>query len=115
VSAIDVSERSFQPLVLDCSAVMPVVVDFWAPWCQPCLALTPLLEAAAAARKGQVVLAKVDVDLCPELWKRYEVRNVPAVKAFRDGEVVAEFAGMQPRETVARFFEELVASWARAA
>jgi putative thioredoxin len=115
VSAIEVSERSFEPLVLHCSAVMPVVVDFWAPWCQPCLALGPLLEAAAAARKGQVVLAKVDVDLCPELWKRYEVRNVPAVKAFRDGEVVAEFVGMQPPDAVERFFAELVASWARAA
>ena len=114
MSAIDVSERSFEPLVLDCSTVMPVVVDFWAPWCQPCLALAPLLEAAAAARKGEVVLVKVDVDLCPELWQRYEVRNVPAVKAFRDGEVVAEFAGMQPRDAVERFFDELVAAVARA-
>jgi putative thioredoxin len=115
VSTIEVSERSFEPLVIDCSAVMPVVVDFWAPWCQPCLALTPLLEAAATARKGQVVLTKVDVDLCPELWKRYEVRNVPAVKAFRNGEVVAEFVGMQPPAAVERFFDELLASWARAA
>jgi len=115
VSAIDVSERSFEPLVLQCSTVMPVVVDFWAPWCQPCLALAPLLEAAAAARKGQLVLANVDVDLCPALWQRYEVRNVPAVKAFRNGEVVKEFAGMQPPATVERFFDELVASWARAA
>ena len=101
--------------MLDCSAVMPVVVDFWAPWCAPCLALAPLLEAAAGARKGQVMLTKVDVDLCPALWRRYEVRNVPAVKAFRHGEVVAEFAGMQPRDAVERFFDEVVASFARAA
>jgi putative thioredoxin len=115
VSATELSERSFEPLVLDCSTVMPVVVDFWAPWCQPCLALAPLLESAAAARKGQVVLTKVDVDLCPGLWKRYEVRNVPAVKAFRNGEVVAEFVGMQSREAIERFFDELLASWARVA
>ena len=115
MSVIEVSERSFEPLVLQCSTVMPVVVDFWAPWCQPCLALAPLLEAAAAARKGDVVLVKVDVDLCPALWQRYEVRNVPAVKAFRDGEVVAEFCGMQPRDVVERFFDELVASRARTA
>ncbi len=114
MSVIEVSERSFEPLVLHRSTVMPVVVDFWAPWCQPCLALAPLLEAAAAARKGEVVLAKVDIDLCPALWQRYEVRNVPAVKAFRDGEVVAEFAGAQPRDVVEAFFDELVAAWARA-
>jgi putative thioredoxin len=115
VTVIEVSERSFEPLVLHRSTVMPVVVDFWAPWCAPCLALAPLLEAAVAARAGQVVLAKVDVDLCPQLWKRYEVRSVPAVKAFRDGVVVADFDGMQPAGVVERFFDELVASWARVA
>ena len=112
--SIQVSDRSFEHLVLACSTVMPVVVDFWAPWCAPCLALAPLLEAAATARTGEVVLAKVDVDLCPTLWKRYEVRTVPAVKAFRDGEVVAEFVGMQPPDHVERFFAELVAAHARA-
>ena len=100
--------------MLGCSEVMPVVVDFWAPWCAPCLALAPLLETAAAAHTGEVVLAKVDVDLCPELWQRYEVRTVPAVKAFRRGAVVAEFVGMQPPDAVERFFRELVAAHARA-
>ena len=113
MTVIDVSESSFEPLVLHRSTVMPVVVDFWAPWCAPCLALTPLLEAAAAARPGEVVLAKVDIDLCPALWRRYEVRTVPAVKAFRDGEVVSEFVGIQPPDAVQRFFDELLAAHAR--
>jgi putative thioredoxin len=114
VSTVQVSERSFEFLVLDRSTVMPVVVDFWAPWCAPCMALTPLLQDAVEARTGEVVLAKVDIDLCPTLWRRYEVRTVPAVKAFRDGAVVAEFVGIQSPETVERFFDRLVASWARA-
>ena len=114
MSSIDVSERSFEFLVLDRSTVMPVVVDFWAPWCAPCMALTPLLEAAAEARAGQVVLAKVDIDLCPTLWRRYEVRTVPAVKAFRDREVVAEFAGIRSPADVEQFCDDVVASWARA-
>jgi putative thioredoxin len=114
VSVIDLSERSFEYLVLDRSTVMPVVVDFWAPWCAPCLALTPLLEAAVAARAGAVVLAKVDIDLCPALWRRYEVRTVPAVKAFRDREVVAEFTGIRSPADVESFFDVLVSAWARA-
>lgn len=114
MSAIEVSERSFEHLVLGCSAVMPVVVDFWAVWCAPCLALAPLLEAAAAARKGEVTLATVDVDHCPTLWRRYEVGTVPAVKAFRDGEVVAEFVGIRSPQDVERFFDELLAAHARA-
>jgi thioredoxin len=115
VSAPEVSERSFEPLVLHRSTVMPVVVDFWAPWCAPCLALTPMLEAAAGVYPGQLALVKVDIDLCPDLWRRYEVRTVPAIKAFRDGDVVAELSGLQPADVLDWFFAELVAAWPRVA
>src|SRR5437763_5888349 len=93
---IDVSEEQFQAEVVDRSRTLPVVVDFWAEWCGPCRTLTPLLEKAANAREGQVVLAKVDTDANQSLSSAFGIRGIPAVKAFRDAEVVDEFVGAQP-------------------
>jgi putative thioredoxin len=87
-----------------------VVVDFWAEWCGPCRQLTPVLERAVAAREGKVELAKVDTDANPALSRRYGIQGIPAVKAFRDGEVVAEFVGAQPPAAVERFLDSLVPS-----
>ena len=107
---IDVSESTFAADVLERSRSVPVVVDFWAAWCGPCRSLGPLLERAAERREGEVVLAKLDVDANPRLQMQYEVRGIPAVKAFRDGKVVAEFVGAQPSNVVERFFDSLVPS-----
>jgi putative thioredoxin len=103
---MDVTEQSFEHDVLEASRESPVVVDFWADWCGPCHALTPVLEREVAERPG-VTLAKVDVDANPGLAARYGVSGIPAVKAFRNGEVVAEFVGARPPAAVARFLEEL--------
>jgi putative thioredoxin len=106
----DVAEADFQREVLDRSHEMPVVVDFWAPWCGPCRALTPALEKAAAAREGEVVLAKVNTDENQRVSQSFGIQGIPAVKAFKDGKVVDEFTGAVPPAQVERFFDGLVPS-----
>ena len=107
---VDVTEATFQSEVVERSRQLPVVVDFWADWCGPCKALSPALEKAEAARAGQVVLAKVDVDSNQGLGAQFQVQGIPAVKAFRDGKVVDEFVGALPPAKVEVFFDSLVPS-----
>jgi putative thioredoxin len=108
--AIDVDETTFESDVIERSRELPVVVDFWAEWCGPCHVLGPVLEGAVAAHQGEVLLAKVDVDANQILAARYGVQGVPAVKAFRNGDVVGEFVGAQPPARVEAFVEGLVPS-----
>jgi putative thioredoxin len=110
MAGIDVTEQTFQTEVIERSRSVPVVVDFWAAWCGPCRALTPILESVASRREDQVVLAKIDTDANQGLASTYGIQGIPAVKAFRDGEVVNEFVGVQPPAAVERFFDSLVPS-----
>ncbi len=107
---VDVTEQDFAQEVIERSRQLPVVVDFWAEWCAPCRSLTPVLEQAAADREGKVVLAKLDTEANQGIAQAFEVKSIPAVKAFRDGQVVAEFVGAQPPGKVRQFFDALVPS-----
>jgi putative thioredoxin len=107
---IDVGEADFEDEVLRRSFEVPVVVDFWAEWCAPCRSLSPIIERAVAARNGEVVLARVDVDQAQRLAMAFGVQGIPAVKAFADGQVVEEFVGAQPAAVVEQFIDALVPS-----
>ena len=106
----DLSADTFDTEVLEASRTRAVVVDFWAPWCGPCHQLSPILERVAARHAEDVRVVKLNVDEAPAIAQRYGIRGIPAVKAFRDGGVAAEFTGVQPEPAVAQFFAGLVPS-----
>jgi putative thioredoxin len=107
---IDTAEADFERDVIERSKEVPVVVDFWAEWCGPCRQLSPALEAAERKRDGEVSLVKVETDQNQALAQRYGIQGIPAVKAFRDGQIVDEFTGAIPPAQVEAFFDGLAPS-----
>lgn len=106
----DVTAADFEQQVLARSREVPVVVDFWAEWCAPCRMLGPTLEREVNALGGRVELAKLDVDQAQALSQKFGVQGIPAVMAFRDGKVVADFVGARDAGFVRRWLAELAPS-----
>src|SRR3954470_3368395 len=104
---IDVGDENFERDVLERSKTVPVVVDFWAPWCGPCKQLGPLLEKAAADRKGGFVLAKVNVDEAQQLAGYFRIESIPAVLAFKGGQPVNGFVGLVSEAELKQFLDDL--------
>jgi putative thioredoxin len=104
----DVSDATFASEVIERSSELPVVVDFWAPWCGPCRVISPILERLADEYAGRVRLVKVNTDENPQVSTQYGISSIPAVMAFRDGAPASQFIGAVPEPQARAFFDSLL-------
>ena len=114
VQVMDVTTATFEQEVVAASMTMPVVIDFWAPWCGPCRALTPMLEKIAAQYAGQIKVVKINSDDNPELSQAFKVRSIPFVAALVGGQLADQFMGAQPEPKIKAFFDRVLKLFAQA-
>ena len=103
---IEVTDNDFQEKVIELSEKIPVVVDFWAVWCTPCLLLGPVLEKLADEYNGKFILAKVNVDQSPVTSQKYGIMSIPSVKMFKNGKIADEFVGALPEPAVRQWLDK---------
>ncbi len=106
-NATEITADNFEGEALQ--ADIPVVVDFWAPWCGPCHMISPILESLAEKYAGKIKLGKVNLDEHPQLAAEYGIRSIPAVLIFKDGQVVERVIGVQPEEHLAALIDQVLA------
>ncbi len=103
---IDVKDETFETEVIEKSKTTPVLVDFWASWCGPCMMLKPILEKLATEYEGKFILAKALTDDNQNMAGKFGVMSIPSVKLFKNGEVVDEFMGAQPEATIKQWLDQ---------
>ena len=104
---IEVITENFMSDVIERSKETPVIVDFWAPWCEPCKQLTPVIEKIVKEKNGDVILAKMNIDESPEVAQQLKIQSIPAVMAFNDGQPVDGFIGVQPEKNITEFINKI--------
>jgi len=102
-SVVHLDDDDFETSVIQSKT--PVLVDFWADWCQPCHRMAPTLDALAEEYGDRIRVAKLDVDANPMTTHKYEIRGIPALLLFKDGQLVQQIVGVKPKEEIARIIE----------
>ncbi|MFH0876340.1 MAG: thioredoxin [archaeon] len=103
---IEVNDENFEKEVIEKSREIPVVVDFWAPWCVPCQALSPVLEALAEEYCGKFILAKINVEEHKGKAREFKIMSIPCIKMFKNGIFADEFIGVMPEEKVKMWLDK---------
>jgi putative thioredoxin len=106
MAEIEATDSNFQEEVIEKSKTMPVLVDFWASWCGPCMILGPVLEKISKEYEGKVIVAKMSVEENQGVPPTYNIMSIPAVKLFKNGEIVDSFVGAQPEAAIKEFLDK---------